>query len=185
MLLAGCDEAVVLAGGEPQPDVKKLKVYKAGNLRFSYPGNWVKSEDDQQTEGIKIHTVWVKSKGNAMALVQTFVPPVAVDLDDYAREFLGGMRQEFKKSWSGLIRAGNIKTTTFSDAFLGKKRAGRRVQFMLKALGFPQPMEVSLRGARLARGSVVMGAMVPLKFKERVRVGYEQIRDSVRFGSGK
>jgi hypothetical protein len=180
---AGCDEVVVLAGGEPQPDIKKPKSFNLGKLRFSYPGNWVQSKEDQETKGVKIRTVWVKSKGNAMAVVQTFMPSVPIDLNDYAREFLGGMNEEFKNSWSGMIRAGTIKKSSYSEQFLGKKREGRRIELMLKALGFPHPMEVTLLGAQLADGSVVMCTMVPVKYKNRVRPGYEHIRSSVRFGA--
>jgi hypothetical protein len=181
---AGCEEVIGFFR-EPTPDVDDPRAYSRHGLRFSYPGNWaVEEAATEKVAHVTVRTLNVESKGHALAVVQVYTPALELELDDYARDLLGGMNEELKSGWKRLLRTGRARSSDFHDRFLGARRRGRRIRLPIRLATERQPMTIEVRTAAVKAGTVAMMTIIADEDRRRVRPGFELIRASLRFGKG-
>ncbi len=177
----GC-ERVMGFFSEPKAQVDAPLRYEKDAISFSYPGNWKVSEEGSLEDGVELRTINVESAGNALLMIQSFKPPVEVDLANHIEITMNAMQEEVGKQVAGMAGSTRGGVTDFERTFLGERRTGKRAAITITALGEKVPSSVALLGAKLEDRTVLLFTTIPDEDRSNVEPGFDQVIDSLKVG---
>jgi hypothetical protein len=121
--------------GERAADIKNPKHYNKSGLKFSYPGNWTITSDDELDS---FHSIIVETSGDGIVILQKYLATDAMSLKEFADEFSNSMGDELPIG--EIVDTKNVASTsteisqTFSIKLLGERVPHVR-KFVLKKFG--------------------------------------------------
>ena len=128
VVLIVCAGLALSCGPKPLADLENTKVFEAGGVKFSYPGDWELSETEAaHKKGAKLQVVTVRAPTTgAFVTIQAFDHVMKLELATWAERFVEG----YAKRFVGVPEefSPGARTEVTAD-LLGSTRSGLRQDF--------------------------------------------------------
>ena len=176
--LAALAVLFVACGPKPLADLTTPKVFEAGGLKFSYPGDWELSESEAtHKKGAKLQVVTVRAPTTgAFVTIQAFDHVMKLDLKTWADRFVEGYAKRFVGVPEEFVPGTrtDVKTT-----LLGESRDGLRQAFEVIAGEARQQHLVDLYVVEAPSATLTVLIQVSQADWERGQDAFELVLDSL------
>ena len=169
---------------ERAPDLAQPSSYAKDDLAFSFPGNWSVTADQAESgAGGSSRNVVIESPGNAIVLVQLYMPPVETTAEEFSAELMKTTIQEVEH----LIEVRGVKPVTaqgsepsaVQSVVAGVLRDGVERNFVIRVLGEPVPHRARTFRIEDADSVVFLFAQASTEDWSKVAPGFDLIASTL------
>lgn len=161
---------------EPRPQVEAPHRHTSGAISLAFPADWTLREEAAQEQDVTLRTLQLESPGEALLILQSFEPALAVDVDEHLERTLQALAAELgARGDPGPGARGEV--VAFERALLGAPRPALRAT--ITAPGEWAPRIVELVVVVLPTRTLVVLTTIPEADRARAQPGFDLVLDTL------